>query len=204
MKNPIVALLFILASTLASGGASAYGARPHPTPAATAHGLARAPSGWLQFCSARPADCAVDPQEEALIRLDARRWRLLTAINRKVNSAIMPQTDEEQWGVIESWDYPDSGKGDCEDYALLKRRLLVEAGLPRRALRLAVVLDENGEGHAVLMVRTDRGDLILDNKRDAVLPWLATGYVFVKRESQDFAGWVSLGHRGGDMTASPH
>lgn len=203
MKNPIVALVFILTGAVAADGALAYGQRPEPTPAAAEHGLARAPVGWLQFCSEHPADCAVDPQEDALVSLDARRWRLLTAVNRKVNGAIVPQTDEEQWGVVERWNYPDSGKGDCEDYALLKRRLLAEAGLPRRALRLAVVIDENGEGHAVLMVRTDRGDLILDNKRDAVLPWLATGYVFVKRESQDFAGWASLGHQGGEMTASP-
>ncbi len=36
----------------------------------------------------------------------------------------------------------------------------------------------------MLMVRTDRGDLILDNKTNAVLPWQRTGYSFVKREGQ--------------------
>jgi predicted transglutaminase-like cysteine proteinase len=55
------------------------------------------------------------------------------------------------------------------------------------------VIDDEGEGHAVLMVRTDRGDFILDNKRNAVLPWHQTGYVYVKREGQDSASWVSLG-----------
>ena len=64
---------------------------------------------------------------------------------------------------------------------------------------MTVVIDELGEGHAVLMVRTDRGDYILDNKTSAVLPWDQTGYVFVKRESQDAVAWVSLGGR----TASP-
>jgi len=61
--------------------------------------------------------------------------------------------------------------GDCEDYQLLKRKLLVEAGLPRRAMRMTVVIDDIDEGHALLTVRTDAGDLILDNKVDAVLPW---------------------------------
>ena len=65
--------------------------------------------------------------------------------------------------------------------------------MPRRAMRMTVVIDEKGEGHAVLMLRTDRGDLILDNKTSAVLPWQRTGYVFIKREAQDAGPWVSLG-----------
>ena len=79
------------------------------------------------------------------------------------------------------------------DYQPLKRKLLVEAGLPRRALRMTVVIDERGDGHAVLMVRTDRGDFILDNKHQSVLPWHQTGYVYIKREGQDGRAWTSLG-----------
>ena len=97
-------------------------------------------------------------------------------------------TDKEHWGVVDSWDFPDDGYGDCEDYQLLKRKLLAEHGLSRRAMRMTVVIDEQGEGHAVLMVRTDRGDYILDNKPMRVLPWEQTGYVFVKREGHDSHG----------------
>jgi predicted transglutaminase-like cysteine proteinase len=82
--------------------------------------------------------------------------------------------------------------GDCEDYQLMKRKLLIEAGLPRRSLRMTVVIDENGEGHAVLTVRTDRGDLILDNKTDDVLEWFRTNYRYIKRESAEITGWVFL------------
>jgi predicted transglutaminase-like cysteine proteinase len=70
--------------------------------------------------------------------------------------------------------------------------MLAEQGLPRRAMRMTVVQDDRGNGHAVLMVRTDRGDLILDNQRAAILPWTRTGYVFVKREGQTGRAWVSL------------
>ena len=70
---------------------------------------------------------------------------------------------------------------------------MIQAGLPRRALRMTVVIDERGDGHAVLMVRTDRGDFILDNKLQHVLPWHQTGYIYVKREGQDGLKWVSLG-----------
>ena len=86
-----------------------------------------------------------------------------------------------------------TGKGDCEDYRLLKRRILAEQGLSRRAMRMTVVIDEEGGGHAVMMVRTDRGDLILDNRRPAILPWTQTGYVYIKAEGQDGMEWVSLG-----------
>ncbi len=97
------------------------------------------------------------------------------------------------------WSLPHDGYGDCEDYQLLKRRLLVAAGLPARALRMTVVLDEQGTGHAVLTVRTRQSDLILDNKTDRILPWHRTGYTYLKLESDIDPGWVSLG-----WTESPH
>ncbi len=68
----------------------------------------------------------------------------------------------------------------------------MERGLPRRAMRIAVVINKKGEGHAVLMVRTSKGDLILDNARDEVLPSRRTGYEFVKREGSDGRSWVWL------------
>jgi predicted transglutaminase-like cysteine proteinase len=110
-----------------------------------------------------------------------------------VNKRIKPITDQEHWGVVDRWDFPNDGEGDCEDYQLLKRKILARAGLPRRAMRMTVVIDEEGQGHAVLTVRTSRGDFVLDNKHDAVLTWDQTPYTYVKRESQAGTGWVSLG-----------
>jgi predicted transglutaminase-like cysteine proteinase len=112
-----------------------------------------------------------------------------------VNESVKPMTDLEHWGIIEKWSYPDDGYGDCEDYVLLKRRLLIKAGWPREALLITVVRDRRDEGHAVLTVKTDRGEFILDNQIEAVLPWFETGYRFVKRQSQkDPNVWVSLGN----------
>jgi predicted transglutaminase-like cysteine proteinase len=135
----------------------------------------------------------VNPAEPAQITLTPKTWQALVTVNRKVNGTIKPMLDSDHWGVADRWDIPSDGYGDCEDFQLLKRKLLVETGLPRRAMRMTVVIDEKNEGHAVLIVRTDRGDFTLDNKTDDVLPWSETGYVFVKRESQDAIGWVSLG-----------
>jgi predicted transglutaminase-like cysteine proteinase len=110
-----------------------------------------------------------------------------------VNRSIDGVPDQEHWSVEDRWDYPDDGRGDCEDIQLLKRKLLAQQGLPRRAMRMTVVIDHEGDGHAVLMIRTDRGDFILDNKRDAVLSWKRTGYEYLKREGAQGRAWVALG-----------
>ncbi len=155
-------------------------------------GEVRPVAAWTAMCARMPEECAVDTREPAVIPLNTALWRTLTSVNRRVNGRIKPITDQAHWGVVDRWDYPDDGFGDCEDYQLLKRRMLVERGLPKRALRMTVVIDEIGEGHAVLMVRTDRGDFILDYKTNAVLSWRRTGYAYIKREGQDGERWVSL------------
>ena len=119
---------------------------------------------------------AVSISRSRRIPLNSQVWTTLTQVNERVNSSILAVTDQDHWGVPDRWDFPDDGLGDCEDIQLLKRRLLVEAGLPLRAMRMAVVIDEQGQGHAVLIVLTDSGEFILDNKRNSVLPWRRTGY----------------------------
>jgi predicted transglutaminase-like cysteine proteinase len=165
---------------------------PAPMTPAETLGDARPLLAWIDFCRRHPSECTVDTSEPAVVALTPRTWQTIVSTNRKVNATIKPMTDLEHWGVIDRWDFPDNGIGDCEDYQLLKRRLLAEQGLPRRAMRMTVVLDENGYGHAVMMVRTNRGDFILDNQRANILPWQDTGYVFVKREGQNSRAWVSL------------
>jgi predicted transglutaminase-like cysteine proteinase len=186
--------IFFGIGLLCAGAASAQTVASLPVgqPIASV-GEAKPLPAWIDFCQRHPAECAVDRNEPAAVALTPAMLQTIAAVNRKVNASITPMLDSEHWGVADRWDLPTDGAGDCEDFQLLKRKLLVEAGLPRRAMRITVVLDDKNEGHAVLLIRTDHGDLTLDNKTDAVLPWSATGYVFVKRESQDAVAWVSLG-----------
>jgi predicted transglutaminase-like cysteine proteinase len=150
-------------------------------------------AAWTVFCEANPSECAVDAAQPAAIALTPASWKLIEATNLKVNASITPLSDMDHWGKADVWNLAEDGKGDCEEYPLVKRRMLVEKGLPRRAMRMTVVIDEKGEGHAVLVLVTDRGDFVLDNKEKAVLAWHRTGYVFIKRESQEKVGWTSLG-----------
>jgi predicted transglutaminase-like cysteine proteinase len=168
--------------------------------------LTRAPIGWIDFCNSHAQDCDTSAASPRDVVLSAATWRELVRINRHVNTAIKPLTDLEHWGVVEKWSYPDDGYGDCEDYVLLKRRLLIEAGWPRSALLITVVRDKQGDGHAVLTVRTNKGEFVLDNQNDKILPWTETGYRFVKRQSQsDPNTWVLLSHpRPATATASSY
>ena len=142
----------------------------------------------------RPLECKVTPSLPRDIVLSNKAWTDLVRINKWVNENVKPMTDMDHWGVVEKWSYPDDGYGDCEDYALLKRRMLIEAGWPREALLMTVVREKNGNGHAVLTVKTDKGEFILDNQEEKILLWSETSYRFVKRQSQsDPNRWVSLG-----------
>jgi predicted transglutaminase-like cysteine proteinase len=155
---------------------------------------ARAPIGWSEFCAQSPRECDGRPLEARDVVLSQKAWNDLVRINKWANGTIKPMTDMDHWGVVERWSYPDDGYGDCEDYVLLKRRMLMQAGWPRQALLITVVRDLKGEGHAVLTVKTDKGEFILDNQEDQILLWSETSYHFVKRQSQsDQNVWVSLG-----------
>lgn len=157
--------------------------------------ITRPPLGWVQFCLENSRDCGPAPSVAGSV-LTTQSWQELVRINNLVNVRVKPMTDLDHFGVIEKWAYPDDGYGDCEDYVLLKRRMLEEAGWPRSALLITVVRDENGDGHAVLTVSTDRGDLILDNQAPDIKLWSDTPYRYVKRQSQgDPNVWVSLGDR---------
>jgi predicted transglutaminase-like cysteine proteinase len=154
------------------------------------------PPGWVEFCARQPSECTGPTAAPRELAHSRGAWIDLVRVNNWVNETIKPLTDLEHWGVVERWSYPDDGYGDCEDYVLLKRRMLIQSGWPRETLLVTVVRDEKDEGHAVLTVTTDKGDYILDNQNEDILLWSDTGYRFVKRQSQSNPNvWVSLGDR---------
>jgi predicted transglutaminase-like cysteine proteinase len=197
-RHAIPAALIAAALTLSQGRiitpakAQAESDLPRAPPLAISSEEAEPTPAWMNFCERLPTECSTDLSEPEVISLTPDLWRKVTTINERVNGTTQPRSDQEHWGVVDRWDYPDDGYGDCEDIQLLKRKLLIEAGLPRRALRMSVVLDEVRAGYAVLLVHTDRGDFILDNQRRAVLAWNETGYAFIKREGADGRTWVTL------------
>ena len=184
----------VLGGLLASGEtASAAPALPHAT-YATVGGRTSVPYGWVDFCNRYSSECDVPTMDPVDIDLTPAALKDIEQIDRQVNAAVTPETDMDHWGVVDRWDYPIDGRGDCEDYALLKRKILIHRGYPRQALLITVVKDLEGEGHAILTVKTSRGEFVLDNLNDRVMAWADTGYKFIKRQSQsDPNVWQSIG-----------
>jgi len=177
---------------------SACGTLPQSTPLA-AGPLTVAPAGFTAFCEASPDECAsgtVATQASTVLALNHASLGLLERVNRAVNADVRPMTDMDLYGEAERWSLPArSGNraGDCEDYALEKRRRLIAAGLPAQAFSLAVVDSRETRRHVVLLVGTDRGDFVLDNLDQWILPWSKTGYRWIQRQVPSASlKWASL------------
>ena len=159
----------------------------------TSFGDTLPPIGYVTFCRDHDAECRPSGRFADRIQLTAAKFHDIEEINKTVNTSVAPVTDQELYGKPEVWAYPTAHKGDCEDYVLLKRRTLIQHGFPESTLLITVVRDENNEGHAVLTVRTDQGDFILDNKRRDVVRWADTPYTYVKQQSEkNPLVWISL------------
>jgi len=157
----------------------------------TTLGKTNPPIGHYEYCQANASKCG-PMRDNGPMELTEAKWKTLLKVNYTANSMIEPLTDQEIYGVEERWTLPTT-VGDCEDYVLLKQKMLVERGFAPSDLLITVVLQPNGDGHAVLVVRTDRGDFVLDNMRNKVLLWTDTEYSFLKRQSTRNAGqWVKI------------
>jgi predicted transglutaminase-like cysteine proteinase len=159
----------------------------------TTGGITSQPIGHYEFCKRLPEECSIHPRDLSPARMTPALWKELVSVTVGVNAAVKPMSDLEIYGKDEYWAYPDKGVGDCEDYVLEKRRRLNRLGLSLADLLITVVRKPDGEGHAVLTVRTSKGDFILDNLTDRVRLWDETGYRYLKRQAVDNTGrWVSI------------
>ncbi|WP_353641117.1 transglutaminase-like cysteine peptidase [Mesorhizobium sp. WSM2239] len=151
------------------------------------------PIGHYEFCQRMSSECRIWSGRRDPVQMSDAMRVLLGSVNTAVNRSVKATSDDQAYSKKEFWTFPDDGTGDCEDYVLLKRKMLHAHGIPLSDLLITVVRLQDGEGHAVLTVRTGDGDLILDNLNDDVKPWTQTGYRFMKRQSVRYTGrWVSI------------
>jgi predicted transglutaminase-like cysteine proteinase len=150
------------------------------------------PIGHFNYCREHPEDCVSNAASPLAPELTNEKWSQMIEINHHANIAVTPVTDMEQYSKEEYWTLP-SKYGDCEDYVLLKRKLLIKRGWPVSSLLVTVVRQRTGEGHAVLTVRTSKSDYILDNLNGKILPWNKTEYQYLKRQSTMHSGrWSDI------------
>ncbi|CAO4152987.1 transglutaminase-like cysteine peptidase [Methylorubrum aminovorans] len=138
-----------------------------------------APMAFIRFCMHRPDECVRDADD----RIGSNDATLadLVFVNLQVNHGIWPQRKGMESGV-KTWEIAPR-VGDSDDYAVTKRHALLRRGYPAGALLLAVVETNWGGGHLVLIVRTDRGDYVLDNFTLSVRPWTAKSHRWIKLQS---------------------
>lgn len=139
--------------------------------------------GRLQQERKLAARCLTQPEACSKHLLDWQSkiagWRDLAVaeqvaeVNRFANRAIRYTDDRKTFKKSDYWATPIQslrGRGDCEDYALLKYESLLALGFPKQDLRIVVVMDQRKNiAHAVLSVKTDAGTFILDNQNQRVL-----------------------------------
>lgn len=146
-----------------------------------------APFSHVVLCMEQPGECSRTPRADAVVALSGDRRAELEKVNRGVNRTIRPRRDPaDRWVLAPR-------EGDCDDYAVTKRHRLIAMGWPASALRLAVARTPSGEGHAVLVVKTTEGDLVLDNRTSRIKLWSDTGLRWVKiQSSRDPRRWFAL------------
>ncbi|MEI3804133.1 transglutaminase-like cysteine peptidase [Agrobacterium sp. CCNWLW32] len=191
MNAPLArALLFAVAAGLMTA-ASAM-AEINGSPSMVTGGITSQPIGHYEFCQKYADECNIRSKATPPPRVTDYGWDVIREVNTSVNTTIVAMTDQEIYGKDEVWEYPTTA-GDCEDFVLLKRKKLVERGFSVADLLITVVRKPDGEGHAVLTLRTTDGDYILDNLTDDVKLWTDTNYTYLKRQASFNTGrWVSI------------
>jgi predicted transglutaminase-like cysteine proteinase len=150
------------------------------------------PPAFRSFCG-RLAGLCNTRSGARVVQLTEDKRKQLQSVNVSVNSSIRQQSDMQTNGVEDLWTIPTK-TGDCEDFAILKKRELMKRGWPAASLLLTVArLPFSNEGHVVLTARTSAGDLILDSRSNSVKDWSSTSYRYYARQSQNSAGWDRIG-----------
>lgn len=141
-----------------------------------------APFQHVRFCLRYPTDCKTDAGGRDRIDPNAETMDLLRRVNHSVNISIVPRSKGYGTNLDDAWTIAPSS-GDCNDFAVTKRRELIENGLPASALRLSTTRTASGIGHLVLVVSTTKADIVLDNLSETIRPWQQTDYQWLKIQS---------------------
>lgn len=172
-SNSKIAALFMAA--IVSIAASAV-------PTAATAGSAHAPIGYQLMCLKSPAECKGGGKAKIAVTADV--MSTLKRVNGHVNRSIQPRNDSgaDVWSA-------SAASGDCEDYVLAKRKALIKAGIPASSLRIAYVKTRRGEGHAILVVKTNGKDLVLDNLTASIKPLSQSGYRIISMSGANPRSW---------------
>ncbi|MBO9653031.1 transglutaminase-like cysteine peptidase [Agrobacterium sp. SOY23] len=168
------------ASAVQLGGLTHKPATPRPGQFMTTTRSTIAPIAFAKFCE-DAADQCIRIGDRDTVELTKENRAELQRINYEINTSISyagERDGEDDWKL-------NPASGDCEDFAVTKRQRLLRAGWPSGALRIATARTTEGIGHAVLIVSTSQGDMVLDNRTNVVKPWKAVDLKWIKIQSHE-------------------
>ena len=177
-----LAAVALAASILSTAGVAAYSFQ-QPTTNAVTQTAAITPLSMQYFCAQNKAECASSGRGQ--VTMTPNLMAVLKQINSHVNRTIRPERD-----TADVWELNPTS-GDCEDYVLTKRSLLIRNGVSSGALRIAYTHTRRGEPHAVLVVRTSQGDYVLDNLTNTVKTLRASGYSIRSMSTSNPNSWTA-------------
>jgi predicted transglutaminase-like cysteine proteinase len=150
----------------------------------------RPPAGAAQLCQDHSWAC--DTNLAGGVAEPSALLALARSVNDDVNRRIAPRSDRSVHGRAEKWTLPKTA-GDCEDFALLKKKMLIDAGVAAGRLRLAQVMARNVPSHVVLIVDAGSEEYVLDNLARTITTRAGSRYVFLKVQSGTRAGGWEAG-----------
>lgn len=117
--------------------------------------------------------------------LTDKKWKELQDVNYQINLNTTYKSDTENYGKSEYWE-KNNNFGDCEDYALTKRNKLIELGWNYKNLRMASCWTKpNKQGyHGVLIIITNKGDFVLDNRSNFIETKNSMNYTWHKIQNE--------------------
>lgn len=123
-----------------------------------------------------------------MLKLTPETWKLIKDINQRWNDRITYMSDAEHYHEADYWTFPHDLLGDCEEYTIAKRQDLLEYDIESKFVTCWV---ESGEYHAVLIVTTDYGDFVLDNRYDNIKHFEDLPYTWDKIEGE-YNKWFDI------------
>lgn len=139
------------------------------------------PFKFAEFCHRYPSECIVTKGKKIIWNYKTKKY--FSELNIRVNKQIIEIPSEiplenEIWLLFPK-------EGQCHDYVVSKRHELIKTGYSSSDLLLAEVITQNDLHHLVLIIKTDKGDFIMDSLRNDVYPIELMEYRLLRMQSSE-------------------
>jgi len=157
--------------------------------------IAAPPPGTVALCLRNPSLCQHAEAATAPVSMQDEILATNVEVNKRIQSRNLEDNPYKDGADASNWQMlAPGGVGDCKDYTLTKLFLLDWLGVPRGAMRLAVVHVPGSSdklNHAILIVRIGGTDYVLDNLTDEMRPLASVAYRVLAVQNPTEQVWIA-------------